>query len=138
MPASTTRTAVALRRSFEHTTADVVFMGRFVVTGAALAAVVQTIIPASALEGVAGHPLLAPLALMLVAFLLSLCSSADALVGASFAQFGAAAQLGFLTFGPGPRSQARAALRRDVWPGIRAASRWRRRSGMSIARSRSR
>ncbi len=84
----------------DHTTADVLFMGRFVVAGAALAALVQTVIPASALNGVASHPLLAPLALILVAFLLSLCSSADAFVGASFAQFGSAAQLGFLTLGP--------------------------------------
>jgi uncharacterized membrane protein YraQ (UPF0718 family) len=89
-----------VRTVLDHATADVLFMGRFVVVGAALAALVQTFLPTGALTSVAGNWVLAPLALMLLAFLLSLCSSADAFVGASFAQFGAGAQLAFLVFGP--------------------------------------
>jgi uncharacterized membrane protein YraQ (UPF0718 family) len=89
-----------VRTIVDHATGDVAFMGRYVVVGAALAALVQTVVPTSALAGVAGNSLLAPLVLMLAAFLLSLCSSADAFVGASFVQFGPAAQLGFLTLGP--------------------------------------
>lgn len=89
-----------VRTVLDHATADVLFMGRFVVAGAALAALVQTFMPTGTLTETAGNWLLAPLALMLLAFLLSLCSSADAFVGASFSQFGASAQLAFLAFGP--------------------------------------
>ena len=38
--------------------------------------------------------------MMALAFLLSLCSESDAFVAASFVQFGPAAQLAFLVFGP--------------------------------------
>jgi uncharacterized membrane protein YraQ (UPF0718 family) len=40
------------------------------------------------------------LAMMALAFILSLCSESDAFVAASFTSFGPAAQLAFLVFGP--------------------------------------
>jgi uncharacterized membrane protein YraQ (UPF0718 family) len=43
---------------------------------------------------------IAELALIAVAFALSLCSAADAFVAASFGAFGTAPQLAFLAFGP--------------------------------------
>jgi uncharacterized membrane protein YraQ (UPF0718 family) len=84
----------------EHLAADFFFMGRFVIVGAALAAVLQTAIPQSLVAGVATTPVVGSLALMAIAFVLSLCSEADAFVAVSFTQFPFGAQLAFLVFGP--------------------------------------
>jgi hypothetical protein len=60
----------------------------------------QTAVPQQVIAGVAGNPVIAALALMALAFVLSLCSEADAFVAASFVQFGVGAQMAFLVFGP--------------------------------------
>ena len=88
------------RAVIEHLAGDFVFMGRFVVLGAALAAALQTVIPQSLVSGVATTPVIGALALMGIAFVLSLCSEADAFVAVSFVQFPLGAQLAFLVFGP--------------------------------------
>jgi uncharacterized protein len=89
------------RRAFvEHLATDFFFMGRFVVVGAALAATLQTVIPQSIVSSVATTPLIGSLALMGIAFVLSLCSEADAFVAVSFVQFPLGSQLAFLLFGP--------------------------------------
>jgi hypothetical protein len=87
-------------RFFGHLSGDFVFMAKFLVLGAAVAAGVQTFVPQSVLAGVAGTPVLDLVAMMGLAFLLSLCSESDAFVAASFVQFGVSAQLAFLVFGP--------------------------------------
>jgi uncharacterized membrane protein YraQ (UPF0718 family) len=84
----------------EHLASDFLFMGRFVVIGAALAAALQTIVPQSVVSDVARTPLVGSLALMSLAYLLSLCSEADAFVAVSFIQFPLSSQLAFLVFGP--------------------------------------
>jgi uncharacterized membrane protein YraQ (UPF0718 family) len=84
----------------EHLAADFFFMGKFVIAGAALAALLQTAIPQSLVSGVARTPLLGSLALMGIAFVLSLCSEADAFVAVSFTPFPIGSQLAFLVFGP--------------------------------------
>jgi uncharacterized membrane protein YraQ (UPF0718 family) len=84
----------------EHLAADFFFMGRFIVVGAALAAALQIVIPQSIVAGVARSPVVGSLALMGLAFVLSLCSEADAFVAVSFVQFPLGAQLAFLVFGP--------------------------------------
>jgi uncharacterized protein len=83
-----------------HLVSDFLFMGKFIVLGAGLSALVQASVPASALSGLGGAPVLSSLALMLVAFVLSLCSEADAFIAASFTSFSFGAQLAFLVFGP--------------------------------------
>ena len=85
---------------FVHLTGDFVFMGRYLVIGAAVAATMQTFVPQSFIAGVAETPILSLLAMMGLAFVLSLCSESDAFVAASFVQFGVGAQLAFLVFGP--------------------------------------
>jgi uncharacterized protein len=85
---------------FEHLSGDFLFMGRYLVLGAAIAAALQTFVPQSSLASVAGFPLLNLVAMMALAYLLSLCSESDAFVAASFVQFGVGAQLAFLVFGP--------------------------------------
>lgn len=83
-----------------HLGNDFFFMGRFVVLGAALAGVLQTAIPQSIVAGIASTPVVSALALMAIAFVLSLCSEADAFVAVSFVQFPLGSQLAFLVFGP--------------------------------------
>ncbi|MGH2786364.1 MAG: permease [Actinomycetota bacterium] len=85
---------------FGHLAGDFVFMGRYLVLGAAVAAAMQTFIPQSIMGSIAGTPVIDLLAMMGLAFLLSLCSESDAFVAASFVQFGVGAQLAFLVFGP--------------------------------------
>jgi uncharacterized protein len=87
-------------RFFGHLSADFVFMGRFLVIGALVAAALQTFVPQSIVGGVARTPVVNILAMMVLAFVLSLCSESDAFVAASFVQFGVGAQLAFLVFGP--------------------------------------
>lgn len=84
----------------DHLASDFFFMGSFVVGGAALAAALQTVIPQSLVAGVARTPVVGSLALMGIAFVLSLCSEADAFVAVSFTGFPIGAQLAFLVFGP--------------------------------------
>lgn len=88
------------RRFFGHLTGDVVFMARFLIMGAALAAAIQTFVPRTLVDGVAGLPLVSLVAMMVLAFVMSLCSESDAFVAASFTSFGPAPQLAFLVFGP--------------------------------------
>jgi hypothetical protein len=88
------------RRFIGHLTGDVLFMMRFLVLGAAIAAAVQTFVPQSIVSGLADLPVLSLVAMMGLAFLMSLCSESDAFVAASFVGFGPSAQLAFLVFGP--------------------------------------
>ncbi len=85
---------------FAHLAGDFLFMGRYLVLGAVVAAALQTFVPQSVIGSVAGTPVVDLLAMMALAFVLSLCSESDAFVAASFVQFGAGAQLAFLVFGP--------------------------------------
>jgi uncharacterized membrane protein YraQ (UPF0718 family) len=84
----------------EHLASDFVFMGRFVVLGAAVAALLQTVVPQDALSSVADATVVGALALMALAVALSLCSEADAFVAVSFTAFPLGSQLAFLVLGP--------------------------------------
>jgi hypothetical protein len=88
------------RTFFVHLGNDFLFMGRFLLLGATAAALVQTFLPQELVAKVAGVPVLDVVVMMGLAFVLSLCSESDAFIAASFIQFGAAAQLAFLVFGP--------------------------------------
>ena len=80
---------------------DFIDMGRFLVIGSMLAAAMQTIVPQSALLALGSGPIISVLALMALAFVLSICSTVDAFLALSFANtFTTGALLGFLTFGP--------------------------------------
>lgn len=88
------------REYWGHVGNDFVFMGRFLVLGAAVAAAVQTFVPQSIINPVADTPIVSQVAMMALAYILSLCSESDAFVAASFVQFGPSSQLAFLVFGP--------------------------------------
>lgn len=83
-----------------HLVSDFLFMGKFIVLGAALSAFVQAAVPQSVVSALGGTPVLAALSLMAVAYVLSLCSEADAFIAASFTSFSPGAQLAFLVLGP--------------------------------------
>jgi uncharacterized protein len=83
-----------------HLVSDFLFMGKFIVLGAALSALVQATLPQSLIAKLGGTPVLAALSLMAVAYVLSLCSEADAFIAASFTSFSPGAQLAFLVLGP--------------------------------------
>jgi uncharacterized membrane protein YraQ (UPF0718 family) len=88
------------RAFFTHLAGDFLYLGRFLVIGAAAAGLLQTFVPQSVIGTVADAPVLSIAAMMGLAAVLSLCSESDAFVAASFVQFGPAAQLAFLVFGP--------------------------------------
>jgi uncharacterized membrane protein YraQ (UPF0718 family) len=83
-----------------HLVSDFLFMGKFIVLGAALSALLQAAVPESTISALGGAPVLSALSLMAVAFVLSLCSEADAFIAASFTSFSLGAQLAFLVLGP--------------------------------------
>jgi uncharacterized membrane protein YraQ (UPF0718 family) len=75
--------------------------GRYLIFGSLVAATIQVFVPTRLLTSVTHNPLTAILLMMLFAFLLSLCSEADAFIGASLLSlFGTAPILAFLLFGP--------------------------------------
>jgi uncharacterized protein len=90
-----------LRAVLEHTGLELFAVGRFLIMGAAVAAMMQTILPRSSLVGIGASPILSILALMLLAYLLSLCSEADAFIAATFAgYFTPGAVMAFMVYGP--------------------------------------
>ncbi|SDT18303.1 hypothetical protein SAMN05444162_3343 [Paenibacillaceae bacterium GAS479] len=84
-----------------HASDEFFDMGKYLVMGAVLAALFQTTVSRAFLEELGGNQLLSHLFLMGLAFLLSLCSTSDAFVAASFSgSFENGALLAFLVFGP--------------------------------------
>ncbi|MGT2666565.1 permease [Streptococcus rifensis] len=75
--------------------------GRYLVFGCLFASIVQVYVPTRILLSISTTPLAGILLMMLLAFLLSLCSEADAFIGASLlSSFGMAPVLAFLIIGP--------------------------------------
>ncbi|AJY77776.1 hypothetical protein VN24_15710 [Paenibacillus beijingensis] len=84
-----------------HASDEFFDMGKYLIIGAALAAFVQTGVERNLLEQLSAHSLFTHLFMMGLAFLLSLCSTSDAFVAASFQDiFDKGALLAFLVFGP--------------------------------------
>ena len=79
---------------------DLLNAGGFLIVGAATAATLQTVVPRSVLDTVAGSGLFAALALGGLAVVMAICSEADAFVAASLTQFSLTARLAFMTVGP--------------------------------------
>jgi uncharacterized membrane protein YraQ (UPF0718 family) len=89
--------AAAFWGSVRH---DIIHAGGFLVIGGMAAATLKAVVPEEWLSAVADNPVLAVLALALLAVLLSICSEADAFVAASLSQFSLSARLTFLVVGP--------------------------------------
>jgi uncharacterized protein len=79
---------------------DLLQAGGFLVLGGATAATLQTVVPRSVLDAVAGAGPLAVLAIAGLAVVMAICSEADAFVAASLTQFSPVARLVFMVVGP--------------------------------------
>ncbi|HEX9388396.1 MAG TPA: permease [Anaerolineales bacterium] len=76
-------------------------MGRYLIIGAILAALLQTFIPQTALLSVGSGPVLSVLVMQVLAVILSICSTVDAFVALGFTgAFSFGSILSFLVFGP--------------------------------------
>lgn len=84
-----------------HTSRELYDVGRYLIVGASLSAFVQVYVPIEKLRILGMNPVLGIVILMGLAFLLSLCSEADAFVAATFqGRFLPSAILSFMVFGP--------------------------------------
>jgi uncharacterized membrane protein YraQ (UPF0718 family) len=76
-------------------------MGKFLVVGCLLAAGMQTLIPQSALLSIGSGALVSVVAMLVLAFVLSVCSTVDAFLALAFVNtFTVGSILAFLVFGP--------------------------------------
>ncbi len=90
----------ALAHILHHAAKDFLLLGGFLILGSMIAAAVQAFVPRTILVSVGQTPFASSAGMMALAFVLNLCSEADAFVAASFVQFTFASKLAFLVFGP--------------------------------------
>jgi uncharacterized membrane protein YraQ (UPF0718 family) len=88
--------------AFRSAMKDFIDVGVYFSIGVSITALFNTGIAPGAqwLDGLAGSTVGAPAALMVLAFVLSLCSTSDAFIAATLDKFSWGAKLAFLTFGP--------------------------------------
>jgi uncharacterized membrane protein YraQ (UPF0718 family) len=99
--AAAARQRPSLALLLEHGGREFLQLALLLVLGSAIAALVQTLVPREWLLAVGGAPTLSIVALMLLALLVSVCSSVDAFLALSFAaQVTPGALLAFLLLGP--------------------------------------
>ncbi len=79
---------------------DFLHAGGFLVVGALAAATLQTVVPRSVLDSLAGSGAVAVATMAVLAVVLAVCSEADAFVAASLAQFSLVSRLVFMVVGP--------------------------------------
>ncbi|AZN41820.1 permease [Paenibacillus albus] len=84
-----------------HAIEEFFSVGKYLVLGAFIAASMQTFIPTSSLLHMGNRPVTASLVMIGLAFVMSLCSEADAFIASSFrSTFSVGALSAFLVFGP--------------------------------------
>lgn len=79
---------------------DLMHTAGFLVAGAMIAAAVNSFVPRPWIDAVADNPVLAILVMATFAFVVALCSEADAFVAASMTSFSDTAKLTFMVVGP--------------------------------------
>ncbi len=79
---------------------DFTDVAMYFVIGVALTAMFNTMVNRELIEPLAANDWLASPSLMILAFVLSLCSTSDAFIAASLREFSYAAKLAFLVYGP--------------------------------------
>lgn len=90
-----------LQRMMEIAGDEFFEMGRYLVIGSLLAALMQTFIPQSALREAGQGPLLSVVVMVVIAVLLSVCSTVDAFIALAFTStFSTGSILAFLVYGP--------------------------------------
>ncbi len=95
------RLLIRLRDMLYHTCDEFFDMGRFLLIGSFLAAVIQVTVPRTLLLSIGQEPVVSILGMMGFAFVISVCSQADAFIAAPFsASFTPGAIAAFLIYGP--------------------------------------
>ncbi|BCX05828.1 MAG: hypothetical protein KatS3mg053_3766 [Candidatus Roseilinea sp.] len=90
-----------LQNAFSIATDEFFDMGRFLIIGTLIATTLQTFVPQQALIGIGRGPVTSVIALQLLAFVLSVCSTVDAFLALSFVNtFTVGSIIAFLVFGP--------------------------------------
>lgn len=90
-----------LRQVLEVCLDELFEIGRFLIIGALIAALMQTFVPQSMLLSLGRGPFLSVLAMMTLAFVLSICSTVDSFVALGFVNtFSLGSVLAFLVYGP--------------------------------------
>jgi len=90
-----------LQEAIQHGGAEFFDMGKYLILGSFITALIQAFIPRSELIGIGQGEYTSHLFMIGFAYILSLCSTADAFVAASFVStFSAGSLLTFLVFGP--------------------------------------
>ncbi|MBO9604614.1 MAG: permease [Paenibacillaceae bacterium] len=90
-----------LTAALDHASGEMFEMGKYLIAGAAITAAVQAIVPQSSLAAIGSGEWSSHLFMMGFAYVLSLCSTADAFVAVSFLPtFPVGSLLTFLVFGP--------------------------------------
>ncbi len=85
----------------DHAGGDFYDIGRYFMVGVILSSIVQSIIPQGALYTIGHNPILSLVVMVAGAYLLSVCSQADAFIARTFMnQFTPGAIVAFLIFGP--------------------------------------
>jgi uncharacterized membrane protein YraQ (UPF0718 family) len=90
----------SLKHLLVRTAEEFMHMSMYLLAGALAAGASKAFLPVSVLTALQENLVVAVLALMALAVLLSVCSEADAFVAASFLGFPGAAQLAFIALGP--------------------------------------
>ncbi len=97
LPAFTTK----IINTFQNACDEFFEMGKYLIMGACLAALVQTIVSRDIILNIGQHSLSSIATMMTFAFGVSVCSTADAFIAASFANnFTTGSLLAFMVFGP--------------------------------------
>ncbi|WP_256242915.1 permease [Bacillus sp. V3B] len=90
-----------IRQMLKHSIDEFFDMGKFLVLGSIFAAFVQTYVSMKSIAEVGEGVVASTLVMMAMAYLLSLCSEADAFIAASFRNiFPTTSLLAFLVYGP--------------------------------------
>ena len=89
------------KRVLDHTIDEFFTIGKYFILGAGVASLFQTYMSQQAVMAFTESAFIAPMVMMLLGYVLSLCSTADAFVAASFAgTFTPMSIVAFLVFGP--------------------------------------
>lgn len=90
-----------IEKILKHSYEEFFEVGKYLIIGAAIAAVVQTFIPREIVTTVGKNPILSIIIMIAFAYLLSLCSTSDSFVAKTFVgQFTNSSILAFLLVGP--------------------------------------
>jgi uncharacterized membrane protein YraQ (UPF0718 family) len=100
-PVATPSIASRILQALRHAAEEFFDMGRYLIIGSMLAALMQTFIPQSALLSLGQGPFLSVIVMIALAVILSICSTVDAFISLAFVgSFTNGAILAFLVFGP--------------------------------------